>query len=260
MFGDFYTAQSFYIFTADICQPRWSYFSGYCYFTSRACASWLTAESNCSTMSSNLVTVHNQEENVYIQHRHNGERSWIGLNDRSLEGSFVWTNKEISKVRFWAPQEPNDWKNEDCVHTLIYVNPHEPERLLDIFKNAFNKHRAHTAFDFTQKNDGNRLHGKIAIPIRLTEVRVLSVLETLGIPTYILHKKCPFIPKNGRKGLKSESQIDLKKYWKWNLHSTILSRKTFRWRSADIKDLTKLRQLRRRLGRRQRQKAGNTFS
>ncbi|XP_073250793.1 uncharacterized protein [Porites lutea] len=107
-----------YTVLSDICQPRWSYFGGYCYFTSRACASWLTAESNCSTMSSNLVTVHNQEENVYIQHRHNGERSWIGLNDRSVEGSFVWTNKEISKFRFWASQQPNDWKNEDCVHTL----------------------------------------------------------------------------------------------------------------------------------------------
>ncbi|CAH3179782.1 unnamed protein product, partial [Porites lobata] len=107
-----------YTVLSDICQPRWSFFGGYCYFTSRACASWLTAESNCSTMSSNLVTVHNQEENVYIQHRHNGERSWIGLNDRSVEGSFVWTNKEISKFRFWAPQQPNDWKNEDCVHTL----------------------------------------------------------------------------------------------------------------------------------------------
>ncbi|CAH3148806.1 unnamed protein product [Porites evermanni] len=69
-------------------------------------------------MNSHLVTVHNQEENVYIQHRHNGERSWIGLNDRSVEGSFVWTNKEITSFRFWAPQQPNDWKNEDCVHTL----------------------------------------------------------------------------------------------------------------------------------------------
>ena len=78
---------------------------------------------------------------------------------------------------------------------------------------------------------------------------MLSVLEKLGITTYILHKKCPFIPKNGRKGLKSESQIDLKKYWKSNLHSTILSRKTFRWRSANIRDLTKLRRrLRRRYG------------
>ncbi|CAH3133122.1 unnamed protein product [Porites lobata] len=107
-----------YTVLSGICQPGWSYFSGYCYFTSRTCGSWLTAVSNCSTMSSSLVTVHNQNENVYIQHRPNGERSWIGLNDRSVEGSFVWTNKEINSFRFWAPQQPNDWKNEDCVHTL----------------------------------------------------------------------------------------------------------------------------------------------
>ena len=69
-------------------------------------------------MSSNLVTIHNQEENVYIQHRNNGERSWIGLNDRSVEGSFVWTNKEVSSFRFWAPRQPNNWREEDCVHTL----------------------------------------------------------------------------------------------------------------------------------------------
>ena len=30
----------------------------------------------------------------------------------------VWTNKEINSFRLWAPQQPNDWKNEDCVHTL----------------------------------------------------------------------------------------------------------------------------------------------
>ncbi len=104
--------------STDICQPGWSFFGGYCYFKSHACASWLTAESNCSAMNSDLVTVHNQQENVYIQHQHNGDRSWIGLNDRSVEGSFVWTNKEISSFRFWATKQPNDWNNEDCVHTL----------------------------------------------------------------------------------------------------------------------------------------------
>lgn len=103
---------------AEICPPRWGYFNGYCYWTSSLCASWLNAELNCSVMGSNLVTVHNQEENVYVQHRHNGERSWIGLNDRSVEGSYVWVNKEKSSFRFWAPLQPNDWKNEDCVHTL----------------------------------------------------------------------------------------------------------------------------------------------
>jgi len=103
---------------ADICPPGWSYFSGYCYFTSSVCAPWLTAVLNCSAMDSHLVTVHSQEENVYIQHHHNGEKSWIGLNDRSVEGSFVWTNKEISNFRFWAPKQPKNLKNEDCVHTL----------------------------------------------------------------------------------------------------------------------------------------------
>ena len=102
----------------DICHPGWNYFGGYCYFTSPACASWLTAESNCAAMNSDLVTVHNQEENVYIQHQHSGAKSWIGLNDRSVEGSFVWTNREISQFRYWAEKQPNDWNNEDCVHTL----------------------------------------------------------------------------------------------------------------------------------------------
>ncbi|KAL9962005.1 hypothetical protein ACROYT_G031057 [Oculina patagonica] len=107
-----------YTVMSEICQPGWGYFNGYCYFTSSVCASWLAAVSNCTTMGSHLVTVHNQEENVYIQHRHNGERSWIGLNDRSVEGSFVWTNREISSFRFWETKQPNNLKNEDCVHTL----------------------------------------------------------------------------------------------------------------------------------------------
>ena len=64
------------------------------------------------------MTVHNQEENVFIQHRHNGDKSWIGLNDRRVEGSFVWTNKEVSSFRFWAKKQPNDLNNEDCVDTL----------------------------------------------------------------------------------------------------------------------------------------------
>ena len=109
----------YFLFTStDICQPGWTYFGGYCYFSSPACATWLTAESNCSEMNSDLVTVRNQEENVFIQHRHFSDRSWIGLNDRRAEGSFVWTTKEISSFRFWAPKQPNNWNNEDCVHTL----------------------------------------------------------------------------------------------------------------------------------------------
>ena len=103
---------------ADLCQPGWDYFDGYCYFTISTCTTWSNAQTKCCKMGSHLVTVHNQEENVHIQHRHNGEKSWIGLNDRSVEGSFVWTKKGTSSFRFWAANQPNNNKDQDCVHTL----------------------------------------------------------------------------------------------------------------------------------------------
>ncbi|KAL9961075.1 hypothetical protein ACROYT_G029956 [Oculina patagonica] len=107
-----------YTVLSDICRPGWNFFDGYCYFSSPECASWLTAESNCSSMNSDIVTVHNQEENLYIQHLHGGEKSWIGLNDRSEEGSFVWANKETSSFRFWSPKQQDGRNGENCVHTL----------------------------------------------------------------------------------------------------------------------------------------------
>ena len=103
---------------ADLCQPGWDYFNGYCYFTSSTYTTWSNSLTKCSKMGSHLVTVHSQEENVYIQHRHNGERSWIGFNDRSVKGSFVWTKKGTSSFRFWAPNRPNNYTDQDCVHTL----------------------------------------------------------------------------------------------------------------------------------------------
>ena len=178
-------------------------------------------------MSSNLVTVHNQEENVYIQHRHNGERSWIGLNDRSVEGSFVWTNKEISSFRFWAPQQPNDWKNEDCVHTLgakhgytwndlpchncynytcfkgtrhskiyIYVIVMSQTVLLDTFKTGFKKVVAHTVCHLTQKKKKRKekkkktkqIACKVTTPITLTKGGTLCI-GNIGDYHLHLHKK-----------------------------------------------------------------------
>ena len=107
-----------FISHVDLCQPGWDYFNGYCYFISSTCTTWSNAETKCSKMHSHLVTVHNQEENVHLQHQHNGEGSWIGLNYRSLEGSFVWAKKGISSFRFWAANQPKNNTDQDCVHTL----------------------------------------------------------------------------------------------------------------------------------------------
>lgn len=108
-----------YVVLADVCKPGWSYFSGVCYFTSQSCKNWTESQKTCQKDNANLVSVKTQEENVYIQHRLNGDKGWIGLNDRDTEGTFVWAGKQSNNFTYWAPHQPNDFRlNEDCVHTL----------------------------------------------------------------------------------------------------------------------------------------------
>ncbi|XP_048585749.1 uncharacterized protein LOC5500783 isoform X2 [Nematostella vectensis] len=107
-----------YAVLGDVCGSGWNYFRGYCYKTSDICLSWKRAESACAVLSSGLVSVHNHEENVFIQQKHNGEKSWVGLSDVATEGRFVWADGSPTNFTNWAPNQPNDYKNQDCVHTL----------------------------------------------------------------------------------------------------------------------------------------------
>ena len=72
----------------------------------------------CRQENSVLVDVTNDEENVYIQHRHNGKKSWLGLNDVSTEGNFTWADRGEGNFTAWAKNQPNNLNEEDCVHAL----------------------------------------------------------------------------------------------------------------------------------------------
>ncbi|PFX12104.1 Aggrecan core protein, partial [Stylophora pistillata] len=107
-----------YAVLTDICNPGWSYFNGFCYFTSDTCTDWTTAVTKCRQKNSVLVDVRKNEENVYIQHRHNGDKSWLGYNDGSTEGDFTWVDRGHGNFTSWAKNQPNNFKEEDCVHAL----------------------------------------------------------------------------------------------------------------------------------------------
>ena len=105
-------------FVAEVCKPGWSYFGGNCYSTSNICKTWAEAQKVCNSYHANLVRIRNQEENVYVQHRLNGAKGWIGLNDLTTEGTFEWADNQPVNFTYWAENQPNNFRNEDCVHTL----------------------------------------------------------------------------------------------------------------------------------------------
>ena len=63
-------------------------------------------------MGANLPAIESQEENVYVQHRHNGDKAWIGLNDIATEGLFSWVDGCPDNFRYWAEKQPNDFRGE----------------------------------------------------------------------------------------------------------------------------------------------------
>ena len=103
---------------SDICDPDWSYFNGFCYYTSETCTNWTTALNKCRQENSVLVDINNNEENVFLQHRHNGEKSWMGFNDITTEGSYTWADRGAGNFTAWAKNQPNNFREEDCVHAL----------------------------------------------------------------------------------------------------------------------------------------------
>ena len=51
-------------------------------------------------------------------HRHNGEKTWLGLNDKSVEGNFTWADRGEGNFTAWAKNQPYNYKEEDCVHAF----------------------------------------------------------------------------------------------------------------------------------------------
>ncbi|XP_068735671.1 uncharacterized protein [Montipora capricornis] len=114
-----------YAVLADICPDDWMYFKGYCYQKASSCDSWSNGQSRCATLGANLPSVHNQEENVFLQTLHNGENGWLGLSDINSEGTFVWSDGTRFDFHYWATNQPNNFRNEDCVHTLGSLQAHK---------------------------------------------------------------------------------------------------------------------------------------
>ncbi|XP_071790939.1 alpha-N-acetylgalactosamine-specific lectin-like [Asterias amurensis] len=119
------------------CPPLWTEYRNNCYRFMGQEKSWTDAENHCREFFTNsgqghLASVHSSDEaDFLIEYSKSslvsadGKRVWIGLSDRSNEGTFSWSDGTAFDYEEWHPREPNNAgsNGEDCVeiwHNLTY--------------------------------------------------------------------------------------------------------------------------------------------
>lgn len=89
------------------------------YFLNPTSLSGSQAQSFAQNLGANLISVQSAAENQCMLDElvRLGESGviWIGLNDETVEGSFVWYDQSPVTYSNWSPGEPNNSGNEDCV-------------------------------------------------------------------------------------------------------------------------------------------------
>ncbi|XP_035379244.1 neurocan core protein isoform X1 [Electrophorus electricus] len=105
------------------CDHNWRKFHGHCYryYTHRR--TWEDAEKGCRMHDGHLASVHASEEQDFINTMSH-ENTWIGLNDRTVEEDFQWTDNMDLQYENWRQNQPDNFfaGGEDCVVMIAHEN------------------------------------------------------------------------------------------------------------------------------------------
>ncbi|KAK2888177.1 uncharacterized protein [Channa argus] len=109
------------------CQANWREYENKCYFFSTDVKSWMEANAYCLEHNSNLMSIQDVNERLWLRTQISTEIYWIGLNDQIIEGTWEWSDGSpyILYLSHWLPGQPDNWGDdpgEDCGQVVGYSN------------------------------------------------------------------------------------------------------------------------------------------
>ncbi|KAJ8011615.1 hypothetical protein DPEC_G00060090 [Dallia pectoralis] len=103
------------------CEHGWKKFHGHCYryFSNRH--TWENAEKDCREHSGHLSSITSATEQAFINDLGH-DNAWVGLNDRTVEEDFQWTDVNDLVYENWRENQPDNFfaGGEDCVVTIAH--------------------------------------------------------------------------------------------------------------------------------------------